>query len=277
MTAMSSSIVNALQCPAQRLLPACREHVSRHLLAACLALALPGPVALAAESHLPDRSAYSVPQAQTAPQVDGHAADPAWEAAAWRDIRYRWLGPEYTADDFGGRFKVTWTGDRIYLLAEITDDILFDSHRDPLVQYWDDDCLEIFLDEDYSGGEHHTNHNAFAYHFSLDNQAIDIGTDGKARNYSHHVESAWRQQGDKIIWEVSIEIYDDSYVDGGENSPIALTAGKVLGLMVAYCDNDGSELRENFIGSESVPTGAKDRGYIDAGLFGKLVLEGEVQ
>ena len=26
-------------------------------------------------------------------------------------------------------------------------------HRDPLVQYWDDDCLEIFLDEDFSGGD----------------------------------------------------------------------------------------------------------------------------
>ena len=52
-----------------------------------------------------------------------------------------------------------------------------------------------------------------------------------------------------------------------------LVARKVLGLMVAYCDNDGSELRENFIGSESVPTGPKDRGWIDAGLFGKVILD----
>jgi hypothetical protein len=62
-------------------------------------------------------------------------------------------------------------------------------------------------------------------------------------------------------------------VDDGDNDPVALLAGKVIGLMVAYCDNDGSELRENFIGSESVPTGAKDRGYIDAGLFGKVLLD----
>jgi hypothetical protein len=224
------------------------------------------------DTHLPDRSVYVAPLASNAPQVDGSASDAAWDAAPWREIGYRWLGPEYSAEDFNGRFKVVWTEERIYLLAEITDDILFDSHRDPLVQYWDDDCLEVFVDEDYSGGEHHFSHNAFAYHFSLDNQAIDIGTDGKARSYSHHVESAWRQQGDKIIWEISIEIYDDTYVDGGDNSPVGLTAGKVLGLMVAWCDNDGSELRENFIGSESVPTGPKDRGYIDAGLFGKVVL-----
>jgi hypothetical protein len=213
------------------------------------------------------------PQAAAAVRVDGIADDAAWDLAQWREIKHKWLGPDYTPDDFEGRFKIVWTPERIYLLAEIVDDILFDSHRDPLVQYWDDDCLEIFIDEDFSGGEHHFNHHAFAYHFSLDNQAIDIGTDGKARNYSHHTQSTWRQHGDRIIWEVSIDLYDDSYVDGGDNDPVALDAGKVIGLMVAYCDNDGSELRENFIGSESVPTGAKDRGYIDAGIFGKVVLD----
>ncbi len=231
-----------------------------------------GPVAGAAATHLEDRSHYAAPRAQIAPVIDGVASDAAWDAAPWQDITHRWLGPEYSPADFSGRFKVVWTAERLYLLAEITDDILFDSHRDPLVQYWDDDCLEVFVDEDHSGGEHQFNHNAFAYHFSLDNQAIDIGTDEQARNYSHHVHSRWRQLGDKIIWEVSIDIYDDTYVDEGDNQPVALFAGKVLGLMVAYCDNDGSELRENFIGSESVPSGPKDRGWIDAGLFGKVVL-----
>ncbi len=232
-----------------------------------------GQAASAASTHLVDRSSYAAPRAAVAPIVDGVAADAAWDQARWQNIEHRWLGPEYSSADFSGRFKVVWTEERIYLLAEIVDDILFDSHRDPLVQYWDDDCLEIFIDEDYSGGDHHFNHNAFAYHFSLDNQAIDIGTDKKARNYSQHTESRWRQHGDRIIWEVSIEIYGDTYVDDRDNNPVALFAGKVLGLMVAYCDNDGSELRENFIGSESVPTGAKDRGYIDAGLFGEVVLD----
>jgi len=108
---------------------------------------------------------------------------------------------------------------------------------------------------------------------SLDNQAIDIGTDKKAHSYSHHVESRWQQHGDKIIWELGIDIYTDEYVDGStKNKPVKLTRGKVMGLMIAWCDNDGSELRENFIGSESAPGENKDRGWIDAGLFGKLVL-----
>ena len=62
-------------------------------------------------------------------------------------------------------------------------------------------------------------------------------------------------------------------MDGStSNKPVTLAAGKTMGLMLAYCDNDGSEIRENFIGSESVPSGPKDRGWIDAGLFGALTL-----
>ena len=224
-------------------------------------------------SHLEDRTRYLAPHAVIAPDIDGVADDAAWAEAPWQELSHRWLGPEYSPEDFQGRYKVVWTPEKIYILAEIVDDVLIDTHRDPLVQYWDDDCLEIFLDEDHSGGEHQYNHNAFAYHLSLDNRAIDIGTDRRARDYTHHVDSRWRQSGDKVTWELAIRVYTDAYRDDAAyNETVELKAGKVLGLMVAYCDNDGSELRENFIGSESVPHGPKDRGWIDAGLFGSLVL-----
>jgi len=230
--------------------------------------------AIANDAHVVDRSLYTAPQAAVAPLIDGIASESVWNQAAWQELKYRWLGPEYTSDDFQGRYKIVWNGTKIYVLAEIVDDILIDTHRDPLTQYWDDDCLEIFIDEDFSGGDHQFNHNAFAYHMSLDNQAIDIGTNQQAQNYSHHVESRWQQKGDKVIWELAIDIYSDDYADGSdENTPVNLFAGKLMGLMIAYCDNDGSELRENFVGSESVPTGPKDRGWIDAGLFGALELK----
>ncbi len=233
-------------------------------------------VASAEPTHYEGRTEYRAPLAVVAPTVDGVADEAIWQKARWQEIKYRWLGPEYTAEDFQGRFKVAWTADKLYILGEFVDDVLIDTHRDPLVQYWDDDCLEIFIDEDYSGGEHQYNHNAFAYHLSLDNQAIDMGTDERPHNYTHHVESRWQQRGNKIVWEVAIDIYDDSYIDGSDNNkPISLSAGKLMGLMLAYCDNDGSELRENFIGSESVPSGPKDRGWIDAGLFGALLLVDE--
>ena len=230
--------------------------------------------AMAENTHVPGRSEYHAPKATGKLTIDGMAGEADWSQAEWRTLDHRWLGPEYSAADFQGRYKVIWNDEKIYLLAEITDDILYDSHRNPLERYWDDDCLEIFIDEDFSGGDHQFNHNAFAYHLSLDNQAIDIGTDELPRSYTHHVESQWRQDGDLIVWEVALDVYGADYVDDSDNNaPVMLTAGKVIGMMVAYCDNDGSEIRENFVGSESVPYGPKDRGWIDAGIFGALILD----
>ena len=242
------------------------------LLAATL-LTTAATSAYSESAHYDNRTEYRAPKAAQPLTIDGVADEAIYTEAKWQEVGNLWLGPEYSAQDFQGRYKVVWTVNKIYILGEFVDDTLIDNHRDPLVQYWDDDCLEIFLDEDFSGGEHQYNHNAFTYHMSLDNQAIDIGTDKQARNYSHHVESRWKQQGNKIVWELAIDIYADGYVDDADtNVPVELSANKVIGLMIAYCDNDGSELRENFIGSESVPEGPKDRGWIDAGLFGSLVL-----
>jgi hypothetical protein len=241
-------------------------------VAVALAALLPA-LGRAGPTHAEGRSEYRAPRAAQAPSVDGVADDAAWQSAPWRELSHRWLGEDYAASDFQGRYKVVWTPERIYLLVEIVDDILIDAHRDPLVRYWDDDCLEVFVDEDFSGGDHQYNHNAFAYHVSLDNRAIDIGTDRQPRDYSHHVESRWRQSAGKVTWELAISIYTDEYADDSHgNRPVVLTPGKLLGLMIAYCDNDGSDLREIFVGSESVPNGPKDRGWIDAGLFGALLL-----
>jgi hypothetical protein len=225
------------------------------------------------DSHAKNRTNYFAPYTDIAPEIDGKADESVWRKARWQNLDHRWLGPEYSKDDFQGRYKVAWSKSKLYILTEIVDDILIDTHRDPLTQYWDDDTLEIFIDEDFSGGDHQYNHNAFAYHMSLDNQAIDIGTNKLAQKYSHHVESRWQQQGDKLIWEVSIDIYTDAYQDQSENNQaVELVAGKMMGLMLAYCDNDGSELRENFIGSETAPGKEPDRGWKDAGIFGKLIL-----
>ena len=226
-----------------------------------------------APSHDADRSYYGAPMARIAPVVDASGDDPAWERAEWRPIDKVWLGSYLSEDDFQGRFKLTWTSEKLYVLVELTDDVLVDFHREPLDRYWDDDCLELFIDEDHSGGNHQYNHNAFAYHVSLDNQVVDIGTDTRARTYNDHVESQWRQQDGIVVWELAVSIYTDEYQDNHkENKTVELKAGKVMGFMVAYRDNDHSEIREHFIGSEDAGTEHTDRGWIDASMFGTLEL-----
>ena len=102
--------------------------------------------------------------------INGIADESSWDKAKWYPLNQHILGKLPTKDDFSGRFKLMWNDKKLFLLAEITDDILFDQHSDPKHFYWDDDCLEVFIDEDKSGGNHQFNYNAFAYHIALDNR-----------------------------------------------------------------------------------------------------------
>ncbi|OIQ46584.1 MAG: sugar-binding protein [Gammaproteobacteria bacterium MedPE] len=217
--------------------------------------------------------------------IDGRANETDWAKAPWYKIDQHILGAVPTPDDFSGRFKMLWDDQQIYLLAEITDDQLFDRHPDPLDSYWDDDCLEIFVDEDKSGGNHQFNFNAFAYHVALDNQIVDIGESNEdgTTNFvllNEHVTSQWRRQASSphhIIWELSIRIYDKSFSlrSNAKNKPVNLSKNKQLGFMVAYCDNDGSYSRESFMGSTAIvpQNGNKNLGYITSDVFDTLILK----
>lgn len=241
--------------------------------------------------------------------IDGIANEASWQSATWYPLDKLILGTMPTAEDFSGQFKIIWDEQQLYLMVEIIDDVIFDQHANPLHFYWDDDCLEIFIDEDASGGNHQFNYNAFAYHVAIDNQVVDIGekhADG-SDNFvllNEHVTSSWRRSKhspNKIIWEVAVRVYDDTFVfqdalalqytsdsikteSGRSNStqsqsakmqkPVILSLGKVLGFMLAYCDNDGSKEREHFIGSTDIKAvnGNKNLGYITADVFQQLIL-----
>jgi len=228
--------------------------------------------------------AIEVQKVLQAPTIDGIANDDSWRGNDWYPLDKPIIGPLPEPSDFSGRYKLRWDSEHLYLLAEIQDDVLFDSHPDPLKQYWDDDCLEIFIDEDASGGNHQFNYNAFAYHIALDNQAVDIGEkkpNGMAEFllFNEHIRSQWRRNDKaphKIIWEVAIKLFNDKFQPGEKNdlSQVKLHRGKIIGFMLAYCDNDGSLQRENFIGSHDITpvNGDKNLGYIDASVFGKIKL-----
>jgi len=221
--------------------------------------------------------------------IDGIASESSWDNAKWQPLDQLLLGAAPSPEDFSGRFKVMWDEKKLFLLVEITDDVLIDTHPNPLELYWDDDCLEIFLDEDNSGGNHQFNYNAFAYHVGLDNQAVDIGEnhpDGSVNFLllNDHLTSAWqrnKQAPYHITWEVAVGVYDDSFKPktrhsntGDENHPVTLHAGKKIGFMLAYCDNDGSVERESFIGSTPIKpvNGSKNLGYITSDVFESLLL-----
>lgn len=204
--------------------------------------------------------------------IDGVANEVIWNNVAWYPIDQLWLGEEYDSSDFKGKYKLSWTADALYVLAEILDDVLSDQHNDPLKFWWDDDCIEIFIDENNSGGDHQYNHSAFAYHIALDGNVVDMALDENPKLYNSHIQSERQTVGNMSIWEFKIVIYSDTFSDNAPNEPVVLRTGKKIGFAIAYCDNDNSKERENFIGSVAVDGEDKNRGWIDANIFGTLIL-----
>ncbi len=207
------------------------------------------------------------------PTIDGQDQDDLWSYCEWQPINQVWMGVGLTPQDFSGRYKIAWDENNLYIVAEIEDDALVDTHPDGLLKYWDDDCLEIFIDEDASGGIHQYNYNAFAYHIALDGKVVDIAPDSSFRYYNDHCMVKRTTTGTKSIWEVAMKIYDGNrYSDTGENIAKSLKMGKKMGFMIAYCDNDHSPEREHFIGNIPMEGTEKNRGWIDASVFGTVVL-----
>ena len=212
--------------------------------------------------------------AHVPPEIDGIPGDTAWLDGAWTPIDKPIVGAVPGRHDFNGRYKAVWTRDSLYLLVEFRDDVLIDVHADPLDNYWNDDALEIFVDEDASGGLHLDNHSAFAYHVGLDNQIVDIDTDGAPALFNDHVDARWQrsnEHGGMTYWEARVAVMREN------GTPAALHAGKMIGFMLAYCDADSPAGREHMIGDVEIAAvdGDRNRGYIDAGVFGQLTLRGD--
>ncbi|HEY8464450.1 MAG TPA: sugar-binding protein [Bacillota bacterium] len=216
---------------------------------------------------------YNAPRAVQAPVIDGLGNDSCWAEASWSSISFVWLGSSPSPSDFSGRYKIVWTPERLYYLVEITDDVFSAPYTNPLINYYNNDCVELFIDEDCSGGEHTNNHNAFAYHIQRNGAVTDNSTSGNPKTFNDHVEVQVTQNGNVYTWEIAVKVFPDTYNENNSNNqPVNLTAGKVLGFGVAYNDNDGGSTRENFIGSMEISGTDKNVAYKNASVFGKLQL-----
>lgn len=205
--------------------------------------------------------------------IDGKANEAIWSNVPWYTIDQMWVGSSYpSATDYSGKYKVCWNQNYLYVLCEITDNTLIDSHIDPLQNYWDDDCVEIFLDENRSKGSIVNNYNGWAYHISLTKDVVAGSTNGNATLYNDHILMEKTNSGSVYTWEFRVKIFADNYVLGGNNTPVTLSNGKIMGFSIAYNDNDGSSSRENMIGSGVINLADKNVGYKTADYYQELSL-----
>lgn len=228
---------------------------------------------------------YYATQINTAPVIDGVDNDVVWDDTEWNDIAVSWWveagwrlkDNDWSGGDYAGKFKCLWSGDKIYILAEIVDDILNDDISDPFDNYWDEDLLEVFIDEDNTGGIHSEKSNAFnafAYHLAINNvNAIDNNYSGASSlDLASFIKFKMKEKSTHVYtWEVEIPTYTDAFSPTSNSNPTRqLSVGETIGLSVAYCEDDGNG-RENFFGSV---VGAANTCSKNADKFGDLKLNG---
>ena len=216
---------------------------------------------------------FEAAQSAVAVEIDGCSKDAVWAAQDWYSLNYLWMGANPDSTDYYGRFKLAWDADYLYLLVEVVDDSLSPTLANGLANYWKGDYVEVFLDEDQSGGNHQYNHQAFSYHVSTEGHAIDQSTQQEPIFFDEHINVMRTREGNRYLWEMAINIYDDQFdEDSADNAPVTLTAQKTIGFSLAYGDNDGNNSRENFMGSRETHGANNDEGYINSDVFGSAVL-----
>ncbi len=223
---------------------------------------------------------YEALHTDTIPIIDGIGDDNCWHRAVWAPVDQTWIGPAYSESDYKGRFKALWTAERLYLLIEITDDSLRlqDTNiADVCSNIYNYDCTEIFIDENHSRDVNYANsHKAFAYHMDTSGHVCYANGSFGWERLDDHINYKMRRVSANVYhYEYEIKIFNDSYVSGGENTPVTLTENKLMGWSLAYNDNDAGNTRQNMIGSKFVPGDSdfeRNVSYYNASVFGDLKL-----
>lgn len=253
-----------------------------------------------------------VSEITSSPVFDGIGSDACWQNLSWQSIDQIWIpwGTTMEASDFSARYKVAWSSAEnvLYFLLEITDDVVSDAYvPGETAAIYNFDMFEVFIDEDKSGGFHVFDgtadneaslglnaENAFAYHiftgfpesgettdtFRVEDTGGNNWGNAITKIYNAHFPNFVLHKLDNLnTWEFSLMVYDDTYSDENvEGSRVSLSVGKVLGLSIAYNDDDEPEVdpsmvtRDNFIGSVAVTELAYNDHWKNANDFGALKL-----
>lgn len=204
--------------------------------------------------------------------IDGCSKDSIWARAHWYDMNFNWMGEAIDSVDYYGKFKLAWDSQYLYILVEVIDEHLNPTLENGIENYWKGDYVEVFIDEDKSGGNHQFNHQAFAYHVSTEGHVIDKSIAKETIFFDNHVEVKRLQEGDRHIWEMAIKLFNNQFDENAvRNIPVEIIKQKIIGFSIAYGDNDGNNERENFMGSKKTHGNNNDEGYINSDVFGSLL------
>jgi hypothetical protein len=228
-----------------------------------------------------------------APVIDANGNDECWKNCEWYGMNNVWInyGENIDSLDHYGRFKVVWSKKEnlLYFLVETTDDVSVGGYKaGKTADIYNFDIQEVFIDENRSKGPNNVTNpntgknieNAFAYHIYVDFPKKDevnktpVVEDIPGPRNDHLPEFAIRGSGTFYTREFSLKVYDSTFDSNDpEFSRVQLEEGKIMGLSLAYCDNDENDgQRDNFFGSVWVPADKYNNHWMEADDFGPAKL-----
>jgi len=172
--------------------------------------------------------AVTIRQASAAPAIDG-LADEIWSVAGQNKIANVMFSPLSSPNDLSAYFKAMWDENNLYVLVDVTDDILKnDSTPD---QWWFDDSVEVYIDADNSKSNQYDEDDA-QYHFDWDTTSPTMGVHnqhGRIENvefamvttengYRTEIKFPWSTLGVKPFAGMSIglDVHVDDDDTGGD-------------------------------------------------------------
>ena len=149
----------------------------------CVALSQHGPV---------QDNPVLAPEAISPPIIDGIGTDDCWQEIPWQPIAQTWMpyGAKVDSADYFGRYKVTWsaTTNLLYFLVEVTDNVFVDGFiPGKTADIYNYDIIEVFIDEDKSGGLHVFD--------AKDSTRLEWGTNAE-NAFSYHIYAPFPKPGE---------------------------------------------------------------------------------
>ncbi len=199
--------------------------------------------------------AAMIPAELAEPTLDGDLSDSIWSKALVPQTLTKGGTPENFSETWSNfnNNKVTWKAlwsektNRVYIAIEIQDDIAgANDHEFPL--FWQDDCVELYVDSDTSSGEYTTSEDAQHWFIRKDNK---IRLAFLNSEYTGTQITSAVKQGQNGNWTVEIAM---PIFDKFDTVPHKLASGDILGWDVWYDDSDnktlesGKYVREHQVG-----------------------------
>ncbi len=195
----------------------------------------------------------AIKQTPVAPVID-QTVDAAWDEANLLTVANINSGTVSGDSDLSATWQALWDSDYLYFLVDVTDDI---AQTDSGSAWWDDDCIELFIDVDNSKLSSYDGVNDFQLGFRRNDATSYVGT--YSAPVSGVVHSFTDTGGANYRLEVAVP---------WQSLGLIPAANAMLGLDVQVGDDDDGGGRDG----KRAWYGTNDNAWLDPSLFGTIRL-----